>query len=160
MNGTTETTGTKRRGRPRDKAPVLTGVDNMTAAQIEDQEETKRILAQIRRASEESDPEIDGLTAEDVLRGVNAKQNKKKYYKLLAQGKIINDENANAQIENNAVVNIRKLKKEAKAIKVVIKKGDLPEEETAKLEARLPRIDKAIGKERTRAAELERRLEN
>ena len=154
MNATAET---KRRGRPKDKPPMA---DSITDEQKKELEETRLILDQIKRAADLADPEIDGLTAEDVLRGANPEQNVKKYHKLLSKGMIVNDENANDQIESNAVANIKSLKKEAKAISKAIRGGKLPDEELAKLEARLPRIDKAIEKEKTRAAELNRRLDN
>jgi len=153
-------TETKRRGRPKDTAPKIKDVSDMTDDQKKELEETRLILAQIRKAAELEDPEIDGLTAEDILRGTNPEQNAKKYHKLLSKGMIINDENANDQIESNAVANIKSLKKEAKAISKAINGGKLPDEELEKLKARLPRIDKAIEKEKTRAAELNRRLDN
>jgi hypothetical protein len=150
-------TETKRRGRPKDKQPIA---DTMTEGQKEELKETQAILAQIRKAAEADDPEIDGLTVEDVLRGVDAKKDRKRYYKLLAKGKIINDENANEQIEGNALLNIKRLKKESKAISAVIRNGKLPDAELANLKGRLIKIDKAIKKEKERAAELMRRLEN
>jgi hypothetical protein len=148
---------TKRRGRPKDKQPIA---DSMTDEQKKELEETQAILAQIRKAAEADDPEIDGLTAEDVLRGMNVNENRRRYYKLLSKGKIINDENANDQIESNAIYNIKRLKKEAKATNAAIKKGNLPDNELINLKSRLTKIDKEIEREKSRAVELTRRLEN
>jgi hypothetical protein len=154
----TQTAITKRRRRPKDK--ISSVVETATLEQKKELEETRMILDQIKRATETEDPEIDGLTAADVLRGQSAKGSRKRYYKLLAKGKIINAENADMQVEGNALGNIKRLKKESKEIGRILKAGGLSEKEVKSLEARMDRIPKEIEKEKTRAAELLRRLEN
>jgi len=115
MEQTKVLTGKRKPGRrPKDRVSTTAGA--VSEQELKEQEETKQILAQIRQAAEAEDPEIDGLKAEDVLSRSQLKKNRKRYYNQLSKGLIINDENADVQIQNNAVHNIKRLKEESEAI--------------------------------------------
>jgi len=148
----------KKLGRPKD----FVGKDDYVELTAEEEARSRQLLiAEIERLKMEPDEEIDNLTASDVLiKNANSKK-EKRYFEEMAKGKIINSENLDIMIEENAVVAIKRLKKESKAIRKILKGGaNIPDEEKQRLESKLLGIDRDIENEKKRAAELKKRANN